>query len=193
VNPVRAARLGVTVAFAVTLTALLPQAFAGGHHASVAATSHSEPEEQIPGLTRASLVAQAQHLFAHPVVSTDLFDTSSTSQRKSKSTYIDNTQDKSPTTNGEVTITYNPDGTVWMVACDATTPRPDTSVALRFCTNLGYSGANPPAIRSWVHTTFAKPVNGLSLQQQRSRATWSLEINNYGDGLTFGINIQPSF
>lgn len=92
-----------------------------------------------------------------------------------------------------MSITYNPDGTVWMVACDATTPRPDVNVVLRYCIDLRYTGANPPAIRSWVHTTFATPVNGLSLQQRRSRATWSLSTDNFGSGLQFRINVQPTY
>ena len=92
-----------------------------------------------------------------------------------------------------MSITFNPDGTVWMVDCDATTPRPDDNVVLRLCTDLGYTGANPPAIRSWVHATFAKLVNGLSLQQRRSRAAWILSVDNFGDGLKFGINIQPNY
>ena len=111
------------------------------------------------------MVDPARRLLPNAVISIEPFDRTS----KSKRTYIDNTQDKTATRNGSVSITYNPDGTVWMVACDATTPRPDDNVVLRFCIDLRYTGANPPAIRSWVHTTFATPVNGLSLQQRRSR------------------------
>jgi hypothetical protein len=189
VNPARVARLAVTGLFAITLTALLPTAFADAHHSRVKAAVSAGPQQQIPGLTRAALVGRAERLLPHGVISTEPFD----EPGRSKRTYIDNTQDKAPNRNGGVSITFNPDGTVWMVDCDATTPRPDDNVVLRFCTDLGYTGANPAAIRSWVHATFAKPVSGLSLQQRRSRAAWILSVDNYGDGLKFGIDIQPTY
>jgi hypothetical protein len=182
---VRAAGTGL---FALALTALLPTAFARPPHPRAAHAASAGPQEQIPGLTRAALVARAQRLLPHAVISTEAFG-----QDKSRRTYLDNTQDKVAKTNGGISVTFNPDNTVWMVDCDATTPRPDDSVVLRFCTDLGYTGANPPAIRSWVHTTFSHPVNGLSLQQRRSQAAWILSVDNFGDGLKFGINIQPTY
>ena len=187
-NPTRLVRAAVTGLFAITLTTLLPTAFSSAHHSRTTPAARPGPQQEIPGLARAALVDRARRLLPHGVVSTEPFDTGA-----SKRTYLDNTQDKAATTNGSLSITFNPDGTVWMVDCDATTPRPDDNVVLRFCTDLGYTGANPPAIRSWVHTTFATPVNGLSLQQRRSRAAWILSVDNFGDGLRFGINIQPNY
>jgi hypothetical protein len=189
VNATRLARAAVTGLFAIILTALLPTALSRPHHDRAEPAANVGPQQEIPGLTRAALVDQVRHVLPDAVVSTEPFDKSSKSER----TYIDNTQDKSPTGNGGVSVTYNPDGTVWMVDCTATTPRPDANVVLRFCTGLDYTGANPPAIRNWVHTTFATPVNGLSLQQRRSQAAWILSVDNFGGGLQFGIDIQPTY